>query len=410
MSNAVETLERALGECREGFSLPGVFYSDPGIFELECNAFLNRQWFVAAHQSELPNQGDYVVVEVAGASIILVRGRDGELHAMHNSCRHRGALICVEPKGSVRQLTCRYHAWAYRLDGSLQAWRHMPEGLDKADFGLVRCGVETFEGFIFISLDPANAPDFSVLTAHLKPYWAPYHLAECKVVHSETYHMQANWKLAIENNLECYHCLPSHPEYSSVSGFVRADEKISPAAIEAHAAHRAKLENLLAGLGMPSERSEIRWVGGQLARAGIIPLSEGVGTASKGGEPVAPLLGELLDYNEGTTTGAFGFTSYLFAANDYALSATYIPRDAGRTDVVAKWLVRADAVEGKDYDLDALRWLWDETTKQDKAIIELNARGVETRGYQPGPYAELEAQTAEFVSQYLRMMRETARG
>lgn len=410
MSGGVASLDQALGECREGYSLPGPFYSDPAIFELECRHFLNRHWLLAGHESELPNRGDFVVVEVAGASIILIRGQDGDLHAMHNVCRHRGARICTEARGSVRQLTCRYHAWTYRLNGSLQAWRHMPEGLDKADFGLIRCGVAIFEGLVFISLAPDAAPDFEALTAHLKPYWSRYHLADCRVAFSETYIVEANWKLGIENNLECYHCLPSHPEYSSVSGFVRADEKVSSAAVDAHFRHRAKLEALLASLGMPSQRSEVRWEGGQLARAGVLPLSEGIGTASAGGAPVAPLLGELDGYDESTTTGAFGFTSYLFAANDYALAVTYVPRNVGRTDVVAKWLVRADAVEGRDYDPAALRWLWDETTKQDKALIELNARGVETRGYRPGPYADLESQTAEFVSNYLALMREAARG
>lgn len=402
-------LDSALVDYREGYSLPGPFYADPAIFDAEYDRFLKRHWLLAGHASELPARGDYMVMEVAGASVILTRGQGGDIHAMHNVCRHRGARICTEARGSARQLTCRYHAWSYKLDGSLQAWRHMPEGLDKKDFGLVRCGVAIFEGLIFISLDPDNAPDFAQLTGHLHRYWNRYQLADCRVAFSETYAVRANWKLGIENNLECYHCLPSHPEYSSVSGFVKADEKVSDAAITAHGKHRAKLEQLLAGLDLPFERSDIRTVDGQIARAGVLPLSEGIATASAGGDPVAPLLGTIASYDESTTTGAFGFNSFLFAANDYALAITYVPRDVNHTDVVAKWLVRGDAEPGRDYDPDALRWLWDETTKQDKALIELNARGVETRGYQPGPYAELESMTAAFVGDYVALMREPAR-
>jgi Rieske 2Fe-2S family protein len=405
MGNGMDSLDQALADVREGFSLPGAFYSDPAIFEAEYDLFLKRHWLLAGHASEIPGRGDYVVVEFAGASVILVRGQDGEIHAMHNVCRHRGARICTEPRGSARQLVCRYHAWSYRLDGSLQSWRHMPAGLDKGDFGLIRCGVAIFEGLIFITLDPDNAPDFAELTGHLRPHWQRYGLADCRVAFSETYVVDANWKLGVENNLECYHCLPSHPEYSSVSGFVKSDEKVSEAAIAAHDGHRAKLEALLAASGAPAGRSDVRSVDGQLARAGMLPLMEGIGSASAEGKPVAPLLGELTGYDESTTTGAFGFHSYLFAANDYALAITYIPRGVDRTDVVAKWLVRGDAEEGRDYDPAALRWLWDETTRQDKWLIELNARGVATRGYRPGPYAELESGTAEFVTRYVALMR-----
>lgn len=406
MNGGALSLDEALAEWRDGYSLPQAFYTDPAIFDLERDHFINRHWLLVGHESELSRRGDYVVVEVAGASIIVVRDQAGEIRAMHNVCRHRGARICTEAQGSARQLTCRYHSWSYRLDGTLQAWRHMPEGLDKADFGLTRCGVATFQGLIFISLNPEAAPDFQALTAHLEPYWRRYQLANCRVAFSETYVVEANWKLGVENNLECYHCLPSHPEYSAVSGFVRADEKVSAAAVSSHAAHHAKLVRLLGSLGVPHERSEVRSVGGQIARAGMLPLSEGIGTASAGGSPVAPLLGDIASYDESTTTGAFGFNSYLFASNDYALAITYIPQTVDRTDVVAKWLVRSEAVEGKDYDPAALRWLWDETTKQDKALIELNARGVETRGYRPGPYAELESGTADVTSYYIALMRE----
>jgi Rieske 2Fe-2S family protein len=402
-------LDRALAAYRPGYSLPGAFYTDPGIFEQEVEHILGRHWLLVGHVSELPSRGDYLVVEIAGASVILVRGQDDEIRAMHNVCRHRGARICTEPRGSVRQLTCRYHAWSYRLDGALQAWRHMPEGLNKGDFGLVRCGLAIFEGLLFISLSPDEAPDFAALTDHLAGFWDRYQLADCRVAFSETYVVEANWKLGVENNLECYHCLPSHPEYSSVSGFVKADEKVSAAAIAAHAEHRARLEQRLATLGAPFDRSQVTSVGGQIARSGMLPLADGIGTASVGGQPVAPLLGTITGYDESTTTGAFGFNSYLFAANDYALAISYVPRTVDRTDVIAKWLVRGDAVEGRDYDPAALRWLWDVTTRQDKALIELNAGGVETRGYRPGPYADLESGTADFVARYVALMQEAAR-
>jgi len=89
---------------------------------------------------------------------------------------------------------------------------------------------------------------------------------------------------------------------------------------------------------------------------------------------------------------------------DHALLVTFVPQAADATLVVLKWLVRADAREGVDYDEARLRWLWERTTEQDKSLIELNAAGVATRGYVPGPYSKLEGMADDFVRRYLRLM------
>lgn len=395
-----------LADVRPGFSLPAAFYTDPAVFEAEVDCFIGRHWMLAAHESELEGPGSYVRFDMAGAALILVRGQDGEIRAFHNVCRHRGAQLCEARQGQVQRLACRYHAWSFGLDGSLKAWRHMPPGLRKEDYGLTPCAAAIFEGLVFISLSADQPPNFGALTDPVKAYWARYRLADCKVALAETYVVDANWKLGIENNLECYHCLPSHPEYRSLHGFVRADEKVSATAIETYATHYAKVTQRLIEAGLPNARSDIMSVDGQIARARIIALSAGIGTGSADGLPVAPLLGALTERDESTTAGCFGFHSYLSAASDYALMITYVPQDAGCTHVVAKWLVHRDACEGTDYDLGRLRWLWDETTKQDKDLIELNARGVRSRGYRPGPYAELESGTADFVERYVALMQE----
>jgi Rieske 2Fe-2S family protein len=123
---------------------------------------------------------------------------------------------------------------------------------------------------------------------------------------------------------------------------------------------------------------------------------------------VAPLLGRISAYDESVTTGCVGFLSYFGAMCDYAVAVTYVPQDVGVTQVVMRWLVRSDAVEGRDYDVANLCWLWDETTKQDKSIIELNAAGVASRGYIPGPYSRLEGMTADFIDRYLNLMTDPA--
>ncbi len=398
-------LSRLLAAYRPGFSLPGAFYHDGTVFDAERERFIGWHWILAGHASEIPTPGDYRTFEVAGYALIIVRDRTGGIRALQNVCRHRGARVCDQPKGSAKTLVCRYHGWSYHLDGSLAAWRHMAPEHDKAQFGLRRCGVALFNGLIFVSIDPERAPDFEALTSHVSSYWDRYELAACEVAVEETYVLNANWKLGIENNLECYHCLPSHPQYCSVNAFVRSDERVSDSAVVAFSDYKQAFEKRIAAEGRPVGASDLRTIDGQQCRAGTWPLSPGFGTGSQDGVAVAPLLGRVAGYDESATMGGFGFHSYLIAMCDHAVMITYVPQHAARTDVVAKWLVRKGAKPGVDYDPARLRWLWDETTKQDKDIIELNARGVATRGYVPGPYSQLETHVAGFLDRYIDLMR-----
>jgi phenylpropionate dioxygenase-like ring-hydroxylating dioxygenase large terminal subunit len=391
-----------LAERRKGFSLPGPFYTSPAVFEVEYDSFLASQWMQVGHVSQIPRSGDFFRFEVAGNALIIVRGNDGEVRALHNVCRHRGARVCEATRGTAKRFHCRYHAWSYNLDGSLLRSRHMAEDFDAADYGLKPCATRLFNGMIFVSLDAERAPDFDAIAAVVAPYWQRYDLTNCEIAAEETYVLDANWKLGIENNLECYHCLSSHPEYTSVNAFVKVDEKISDGAAFTQYVEDFRLR--LTAAGIPTGRSGLHEIDRQICRAGTSPLSRGFATGSRDGQPLAPLLGEIDAYDESITTGCIGFLSYMVAMNDYAWTVTYVPQSATLTHVVARWYVRAGAVEGVDYDRQKLLWLWDETTKQDKDIIELNASGVTSRGYRPGPYSQLEAESADFVDRYCAMM------
>jgi phenylpropionate dioxygenase-like ring-hydroxylating dioxygenase large terminal subunit len=403
-----QDFQRLVSEYRPGQSLAQRFYLDSDIFEREADRFLGFHWTIAGHISEIPLRGDFFVFEAMNTSVIVARGADGKIHALHNVCRHRGAKICEETKGRTAILRCRYHGWSYRLDGELAAWRHMPEGLSKADYALRRCGVAVFEGMILVSLDPDRAPDPQLMLRHVKNYWSRFDLAHCKVASTQLYRLNANWKLAIENNLECYHCQPSHPEYTAANAFVRADEQVSATVVEQFAAYQAEWESKMKAANVVTGRTPLIATSGQPCRAGTTPLAPGQLTASRDGKGLAPLLGRIADYDESVTTGCIGFLSYIGAMCDYAIVVSYIPQSVGVTHVVMKWLVREDAREGTDYDVKNLRWLWDETTKQDKSIIELNAAGVSSRGYRPGPYSTLESMTADFIERYLGLMAENA--
>ena len=398
-----ETLRRLVLDQRPGFSLDQSFYVSEDVFESELDRFLGRQWMAAGHISEIPRRGDYFVFEALNASVIVARGADDAVHAMHNVCRHRGAKLCEQARGHTSLFTCRYHGWSYRINGEIAAWRHMPDGLDPKEFPLRRCGVAIVHGIILISLDVSQAPDPVALAAHTQAVWSRYDLGNSNVAISETYRITANWKLAVENTLECYHCLPCHPEYTAANAFVRADEKASNADVDGFRRYQQQWRAAL-GPQVVTDAGGVKEVSGQITRARMSPLAAGRLTASPDGAPVAPLLGSIEAYDESVTTGCFGFLTYMAAMCDYALLVSYLPLSARSTDVNLKWLVRSDAREGVDYDAAKLRWLWEQTTLQDKSIVELNAAGVASRGYAPGPYSTLESMTADFVSRYLKLM------
>jgi phenylpropionate dioxygenase-like ring-hydroxylating dioxygenase large terminal subunit len=399
----VESLERLVQDHRPGFSLAQEFYRAAPVYQAELDRFLSRHWIAVGHLSEIPRRGDFLVFDGLDASVIVVRAADGSIQALHNVCRHRGARLCEESEGHLSLITCRYHGWSYRLNGELAAWRHMPDGLDKADYALRRCAVNVFEGIILISLDPAGAPDPAALLRHVGPYWTRFELANCRVASKRTWRLGANWKLAIENSLECYHCLTAHPEYSAANAFVKSDEKVSVDDASKFSAYHAAWAAALAGR-IPLGKSEVIETGGQPVRAGTFPLAPGRMTGSQDGKPLASLLGNVAAYDESVTTGCIGFLSYVVAMCDHALLVTFVPQAADATLVVMKWLVREDAREGVDYDERKLRWLWETTTEQDKDLIELNAAGVATRGYVPGPYSKLEGTAEDFVRRYLKLM------
>src|SRR5262249_32633784 len=151
---------------------------------------------------------------------------EDRINALLNVCRHRGSRICDTPTGHESRLTCRYHGWTYGLDGSLRAASRMAEGFDRSRHGLHRLHVRVFVGLIFINFDPDPVP-FDPIENDLAAPLAPYHLEHTKVAHRQNYPIASNWKLAVENYCECYHCAAAHPEYSVGHGRAIAGDELA---------------------------------------------------------------------------------------------------------------------------------------------------------------------------------------
>jgi Rieske 2Fe-2S family protein len=198
---------------RDRHSLTREFYSDPDIYERDIERIFLRSWLYAGHQSEIPAPGDWLLFDFAGESVIVARSQEGGVNAMLNVCRHRGSRICVENTGCSKRLICRYHGWTYDLDGRLVGASRMNEDFDKSGIALKRIHVEVLDGMIFVNFADKPSP-FQPVRDGLADCLRPYDLGNARVAHRQNYPIAANWKLAVENYCECYHCGPAHPEYS----------------------------------------------------------------------------------------------------------------------------------------------------------------------------------------------------
>ena len=135
--------------------------------------------------------------------------------------------------------------------------------------------------------------------------------------------------------------------------------------------------------------------------ASRLPIGGGYLTESVGGTPVAPLMGAFSAYDRAQTALALNPLSYIIASNDHAAVFRFTPRGPCSTDVEVLWLVHAEAVVGKDYDVATLVRVWDVTLQEDKIITENNQAGIESTRYEPGRYSEHERRVVTFHQWYL---------
>jgi phenylpropionate dioxygenase-like ring-hydroxylating dioxygenase large terminal subunit len=277
----------------------------------------------------------------------------------------------------------------------------MDESFDRSGIGLKRISVEVFEGMIFVNF--AEEPsDFGLIRSGLEGCLEPYELEATKVAHRQSYPIASNWKLAVENYCECYHCAPAHPEYSMGHGLAHADarseqlyQNVMARAGACGLSEREVNHMYLAAPAFGADYAFERY-----------PMIRDHVTGSEDGRPLAPLLGSIRDYDGGATDLQVGPVTYALLYCDHVVIYRFTPLTIDTADCDITWLVRADAEEGKDYDRDKLTWLWDVTTHADKAIIERNQQGVNSRFYVPGQLSTFEDYTWKFLSWYLEAMKQ----
>ena len=197
------------------FTMPARFYTSPEIYEAEKETIFYKNWYYVCHQSQVKEAGEFVSASIHNQSVFVTRDRAGDLNAFYNVCPHRGHEL-VQGSGKKNLIVCPYHAWSFDMDGTLKVARNSENILnfDKCDFSLKAIRVETFCGFVFVNLDEdakplaEQAPD---LEEEIRKYCPK--IDDLVFAQRDTYHVECNWKVMIDNFLECYHCDPAHRDF-----------------------------------------------------------------------------------------------------------------------------------------------------------------------------------------------------
>ena len=201
-------------------TMPQSYFISPEVFAAEQKRIFARNWLLVGHESQIANAGDYMVIEAAGESLIVIRNSRLEIRAFYNVCRHRGTRLKEDRCGHISAIQCPYHAWTYLLDGRLIGAPHMDEvpGFDKADYSLRPVNLGIWEGFIFVNLADSR-PLTSILSQgqrrtkvpgvgykSLEEWFAPlagkfthWNLPKLRSAKRIEYDVRANWKLIFEN-------------------------------------------------------------------------------------------------------------------------------------------------------------------------------------------------------------------
>lgn len=348
------------------------FISEENFAHEQERIFL-RQWLCVGRAEQIPNAGNYFLFNLGAESLIIVRDKQGQIHAHFNVCRHRGTRICEETNGNFRgSIQCPYHAWTYDLQGSLIGAPKMEsvEGFIKTEYPLHKAALCAWEGFLFVNLSAAPEP-FEHTYAPLLGKFAEWQISNLRSARRIEYHVRANWKLIVQNYSECNHCSLVHPELV----------KKSPPT----SGHNDLTEGPFLG--------------------GYMELDHAVGSMTMTGRVSAPPISTLSDTNHDRVYYYSIFPNMLLSLHpDYVMYHTLKPLSPSATRVTCDWLFHPDASAHPNFHPEDAIEFWDMTNRQDWHVCEISHLGVQSRIYEPSPYAPNESLPAAFDQEYLRVM------
>ncbi|HEX9057898.1 MAG TPA: aromatic ring-hydroxylating dioxygenase subunit alpha [Ktedonobacterales bacterium] len=202
-----------------GHTLPAAWYTDPAMYRRERERIFHHTWQYAGLAEHLANAGDFFTCQLGDVPIVVLRDTDGDVRAYINVCRHRGSQLVLDACGTRKTLQCHYHAWTYNLDGSLRAapGEKGEPGFDRGEFGLLAAQVALWGPFVFVNPD-LQAPPLATMLGTLPQLVdaTGLNLGAIKRRVRREYDIAANWKVVLDNYLECYHCPVAHQSFSDL--------------------------------------------------------------------------------------------------------------------------------------------------------------------------------------------------
>jgi Rieske 2Fe-2S family protein len=354
-------------------SLLGSEYSDPEVFRRERRLIFQREWFAVGRDESIPAPGDYLVEDVAGESVIVMRQQDGGLRAFFNTCRHRGSRL-VEAAGHVQKVVkCPYHAWTYGIDGGLVATPnvHSDEVFDRENFPLWGIEVTSWGGFIFVNLSDRPDP----LRDHLSEEpdepltFERWRMEDLRLGALVEFDVRANWKIIVDNYNECLHCPTIHPELSAlVPAFKRGEVEDEPGSVANH-------------------------------------LIEGATSFTMTGLSSLPAIPGVSDEDRSTYRGSYVLPNLMLNfTSDSIRYFILLPRAADRTSVVMGHLFAPETIQGSD--LSEVVDFGHLIATQDWRVCELAQRGVSSMPFSEkgGVYPYQDRLLADFKKRYRTLM------
>lgn len=354
-------------------TLAGEYYTSPAILHDEIEQLFRRTWMCVGREEQLKEPGSYLLHERFGDSIMVVSGRDGVVRAFHNICRHRGTKICEAVSGRFGStIQCPYHAWTWSTEGQLVGAPHMHEveGFEKRDHPLLTVPVALWEGFVFVSHDPAP-PSFDEVFRPVIDRFARFGVGALVRVARREYEVKANWKLIMQNYNECLHCPTIHPE----------------------------LNQLLPYTSGANDLHDGAFLGGYMD---ITAANESVTVT---GRRCGLYLGDLPDEDKRRAYYYSFWPNMMLSLHpDYANWYAVWPLSPDRSLVTCEWMMHPASESSAGYDPQGPVELWHTVNAQDWHICEMSQAGVSSRAYKPGPYSPRESIPAAWDREYLLRM------
>jgi Rieske 2Fe-2S family protein len=355
-------------------TLPGMAYHSDETWSLDKERVFFRNWVYVGRAERVAKPGQWLRVEFADESILVVRGKDEQVRGFYNVCRHRGSRICDDEEGYARShLRCPYHAWGYALDGTLVTTPMVDkEEIDRRATSLWAVHVEVWEGFVFVNLskDEPRPLREHLADQQVEPLgMAKFGLEELRIAHVTVNEVQANWKIVIENYNECLHCPTIHPELVAVVPAYRKGDIFEDGRHDG-------------GVSLADGRTAI--VDDARLRLPLLPGFKKEGDpASYYGASVYP-------------------TMFLDVDGSSCLATAVFPTGPRSCRLVTEYLFSPEALEDPDFDPSPIVEFNERVTRQDNEACERVQRGVTSRAFDHGVFPARDAWVHGFDQRYLR--------